>query len=165
MRKFTLFTVLVFLVFPFLSSPTDSLENLLKTAKGDQKVKTLNELFRAYINSDPVRAIGYTREALSLASEINDLKGMAASYNNLGVSYRNQGALDKALEYYLVSLKIYDNLKNTEGIATTKNNIGTIYSLKRSEEHTSELQSLTNLVCRLLLEKKKKKNNNHYYEI
>src|SRR5438093_4147907 len=28
---------------------------------------------------------------------------------------------------------------------------------ERSEEHTSELQSLTNLVCRLLLEKKKKK--------
>src|SRR5262249_62236606 len=27
----------------------------------------------------------------------------------------------------------------------------------RSEEHTSELQSLTNLVCRLLLEKKKKR--------
>ena len=30
----------------------------------------------------------------------------------------------------------------------------------RSEEHTSELQSLTNLVCRLLLEKKKKKRRN-----
>src|SRR5262249_61766805 len=30
----------------------------------------------------------------------------------------------------------------------------------RSEEHTSELQSLTNLVCRLLLEKKKKTDNN-----
>ena len=29
-----------------------------------------------------------------------------------------------------------------------------------SEEHTSELQSLTNLVCRLLLEKKKKYTNN-----
>src|SRR5688572_32560052 len=29
----------------------------------------------------------------------------------------------------------------------------------RSEEHTSELQSQSNLVCRLLLEKKKKKNN------
>src|SRR5437016_2456038 len=27
--------------------------------------------------------------------------------------------------------------------------------VRRSEEHTSELQSLTNLVCRLLLEKKK----------
>src|SRR2546427_4672228 len=30
---------------------------------------------------------------------------------------------------------------------------------RRSEEHTSELQSQSNLVCRLLLEKKKKKNN------
>src|SRR2546427_1122915 len=29
----------------------------------------------------------------------------------------------------------------------------------RSEEHTSELQSQSNLVCRLLLEKKKKKNS------
>src|SRR5258706_5648823 len=29
------------------------------------------------------------------------------------------------------------------------------YCILRSEEHTSELQSLTNLVCRLLLEKKK----------
>src|SRR5437016_10186787 len=31
----------------------------------------------------------------------------------------------------------------------------------RSEEHTSELQSLTNLVCRLLLEKKK----NHRHQL
>src|SRR5258706_11073946 len=30
----------------------------------------------------------------------------------------------------------------------------------RSEEHTSELQSLTNLVCRLLLEKKKNRTKN-----
>src|SRR5205085_12481160 len=30
---------------------------------------------------------------------------------------------------------------------------------ERSEEHTSELQSQSNLVCRLLLEKKKKKKN------
>src|SRR6266478_6108018 len=32
----------------------------------------------------------------------------------------------------------------------------------RSEEHTSELQSQSNLVCRLLLEKKKKKLKYHY---
>src|SRR2546426_1728085 len=31
----------------------------------------------------------------------------------------------------------------------------------RSEEHTSELQSPCNLVCRLLLEKKKKQNTTH----
>src|SRR5258706_2974665 len=32
-------------------------------------------------------------------------------------------------------------------------------TFRRSEEHTSELQSLTNLVCRLLLEKKNKQLN------
>src|SRR2546421_3739931 len=38
--------------------------------------------------------------------------------------------------------------------------------LTRSEEHTSELQSRSDLVCRLLLEKKKKKNTNTYvYQI
>src|SRR2546427_5824994 len=38
-------------------------------------------------------------------------------------------------------------------------NLG-LMELSRSEEHTSELQSQSNLVCRLLLEKKKTKNNN-----
>src|SRR2546430_12505770 len=39
------------------------------------------------------------------------------------------------------------------------------YSCKsgRSEEHTSELQSQSNLVCRLLLEKKKIRHYAHYY--
>src|SRR5262249_56106299 len=39
----------------------------------------------------------------------------------------------------------------TEMSSSTTKTIGVC----RSEEHTSELQSLTNLVCRLLLEKKK----------
>src|SRR3712207_8801489 len=34
-----------------------------------------------------------------------------------------------------------------------------LWFFKRSEEHTSELQSRQYLVCRLLLEKKKKNNN------
>src|SRR5260370_19648548 len=37
-------------------------------------------------------------------------------------------------------------------------------ALKRSEEHTSELQSHLNLVCRLLLEKKKKKTSRYRIE-
>src|SRR2546427_3026483 len=37
-------------------------------------------------------------------------------------------------------------------------------SAVRSEEHTSELQSQSNLVCRLLLEKKKKNKNTEHTE-
>lgn len=116
----------------------DSLLTQLKSAKGEQKVKTLNELFKVYINQDPIRATEYTREALSLALEITDKKGMAASYNNLGVAYRNQGALDKALEYYLTSLQMYQNIQNKEGIATTKNNIGNIYSIKKDQAQATK---------------------------
>src|SRR5437016_7244563 len=50
--------------------------------------------------------------------------------------------------------------KNPVGRMSCSNSPGVAYanafgSGYRSEEHTSELQSLTNLVCRLLLEKKK----------
>src|SRR5262245_62321576 len=44
-------------------------------------------------------------------------------------------------------------------IASHQNLVGLKYPIRigyRSEEHTSELQSLRHLVCRLLLEKKKK---------
>src|SRR2546425_7776739 len=39
--------------------------------------------------------------------------------------------------------------------------VGIAGTLSRSEEHTSELQSLAYLVCRLLLEKKKRINDHH----
>src|SRR5438105_11803287 len=58
--------------------------------------------------------------------------------------------------------KRFDQVINVYGPTET-----TIWStcaeLGRSEEHTSELQSRVDLVCRLLLEKKKKKNKGTYY--
>src|SRR6266853_4490412 len=42
--------------------------------------------------------------------------------------------------------------------SATRSRLGGSICGARSEEHTSELQSQSNLVCRLLLEKKKKNN-------
>src|SRR2546421_9467954 len=47
-----------------------------------------------------------------------------------------------------VSTKVYEQARNV---------------LRRSEEHTSELQSRSDLVCRLLLEKKKNITSNHIH--
>src|SRR5690606_41958413 len=55
-----------------------------------------------------------------------------------------------------------ENLINGFTPNTTKIFVFKIYG--RSEEHTSELQSRENLVCRLLLEKKKKNINILYVE-
>src|SRR5438046_6972870 len=38
-----------------------------------------------------------------------------------------------------------------------------VLAQEKTEEHTSELQSLTNLVCRLLLEKKKQQNDKDHH--
>src|SRR5256885_9004990 len=55
----------------------------------------------------------------------------------------------------------YTTLFRSPGFATVGLRAGydfgkSLSNLRRSEEHTSELQSPCNLVCRLLLEKKKK---------
>src|SRR5207249_10878837 len=50
-------------------------------------------------------------------------------------------------------------LKNTSLPSHRLNPRNSSVRRKRSEEHTSELQSRFDLVCRLLLEKKKKKKN------
>ena len=50
-------------------------------------------------------------------------------------------------------------ISEPEGAVSLKEKEMSYEFIKRSEEHTSELQSLVNLVCRLLLEKKNIKNN------
>src|SRR5687767_15606766 len=50
--------------------------------------------------------------------------------------------------------------KDQAAVDSASGQEGSIAFFNRSEEHTSELQSLAYLVCRLLLEKKKNKNKN-----
>src|SRR5688572_33085972 len=53
-------------------------------------------------------------------------------------------------------IRLYDP-ESGQNVGAFKGHNAEIRGLVRSEEHTSELQSQSNLVCRLLLEKKKKK--------
>src|SRR2546427_8228546 len=78
----------------------------------------------------------------------------------------SQDVLELA-ERGIYSLKSPDvfNAPNHEGVTETGDVTWNTWRdqdtsiFERSEEHTSELQSQSNLVCRLLLEKKKKKHN------
>src|SRR5260221_8799668 len=69
----------------------------------------------------------------------------AASLNNLGQLYLAQGRYEEAEPLLQRALIICEQVLEPEHPHT----------LIRSEEHTSELQSHSDLVCRLLLEKKK----------
>src|SRR2546430_12882170 len=62
--------------------------------------------------------------------------------NTIGANTRTEGLLSQSQD-------LAKELQSQQQVLKQTN---------RSEEHTSELQSQSNLVCRLLLEKKKKKN-------
>src|SRR2546430_5660722 len=59
---------------------------------------------------------------------------------------------------YLVCAR-YDDVWHLMNVAVTPERRRRGVATERSEEHTSELQSQSNLVCRLLLEKKKQAEN------
>src|SRR5574337_741314 len=84
-------------------------------------------------------ALGPTPRTASISPDVNDPGARNVGFDELRDAYREQaeGLLEGGCDLFLVET-IFDTLN------------------ARSEEHTSELQSPLNLVCRLLLEKKKK---------
>src|SRR5690606_40377575 len=88
-------------------------------------------------------------------------RALEAQYKELGDKY-NQSQLDlaesktrvKSLEEQLEQER-KNNAGLREALAKLQGTLDNSINQNRSEEHTSELQSRENLVCRLLLEKKK----------
>src|SRR2546428_10100140 len=109
-----------------------------------QQVNNSGALFLVF----PVgaRAVGMGQTAAAL-----DGRGEAAFWNPAGLA-----TLEKN-EFGLQSATLVAG--NTDALTA-------YFPSHRSEEHTSELQSRSDLVCRLLLEKKKKRqyNTTHYRE-
>src|SRR5437016_7888663 len=73
------------------------------------------------------------------------------------VVHDSAAAEDIAQEAFLAAVRGLDRFDRRRPFGPWLHRIVVNRAIDRSEEHTSELQSLTNLVCRLLLEKKKKK--------
>src|SRR5699024_11397025 len=78
----------------------------------------------------------------------------------VAVSIILSGYLDTDLTSYIVGyylvMEMISILENVSVFIPVPDKIKNILNDDRSEEHTSELQSRFDLVCRLLLEKKKK---------
>src|SRR5437016_8006298 len=88
-------------------------------------------------------------EAASAASAAPALKISTKCSGDLAPPEAMTGT-DTALEISAVSF-----VSKPSCVPSRSTEVSRISPAPRSEEHTSELQSLTNLVCRLLLEKKK----------
>ncbi len=128
--KLSLLIFLSFLTLISFSQQTriDSLLYKLKSAKEDtNKVNILNNLCRELSDINPQKANIYGEQALLIAKKLRFQKGIANSYNNIGIIYANFSNYDKALEYFHKSLKIVEKFDDKMQIAIIYSNIGNIY--------------------------------------
>src|SRR2546426_9071751 len=109
---------------------------------------------RVYI-SRGTHTVVMDADSHAVVGDIPDTQGVhgIAIASDLGRGFTSNGRSDSVTIFDLKTLKPIGSVK------TDANPDAIVYepvSKRRSEEHTSELQSPCNLVCRLLLEKKKK---------
>src|ERR1700757_2287956 len=133
MKKFLLPIFLFTCSFIFGQNPyIDSLFTLLKTDAADtNKATHLNKLcWQHYLIGEYDKGLTYGKQALTLAQSLNFKKGMAASYNNIGTIYSNQGNYPLAFKNFFNSLKIKEEINDKQGIAYSYNNIGLMYDIQ-----------------------------------
>ena len=58
------------------------------------------------------QASDYQKKALEIHTELNDMVGMAADYNNIGIVLSNMGNSPDALTYHKKALEIDENLND-----------------------------------------------------
>ncbi len=107
----------------------DSLLSRIKTDKNDtNKVKDLFRLCNEYrLTGDYETGLTYGKQAVSLAQDLKFKRGIASSYNNMGIIYMFQNNFADAMTCYESALKIYKEDKNNTGVAKAYGNMSGIY--------------------------------------
>ncbi|MBN4052184.1 tetratricopeptide repeat protein [Sphingobacteriaceae bacterium AH-315-L07] len=100
----------------------DSLQSAYENIEADTlRVNLLNRIsWQLFILGEYEAALQKANESLTLAEKLNYPKGIARSYNHIGVIYRNQSDYPNALKYHLKSLKIKEELGDKSGISASQ---------------------------------------------
>ncbi len=72
-------------------------------------------------------AIELAFKSLAIFIEIEDKKGKARVYNDIGIDYDFKASYVKAVKYYLKALEIFEQLNDAKGISNALNNMGLVY--------------------------------------
>ncbi|MEA1896805.1 MAG: tetratricopeptide repeat protein, partial [Bacteroidota bacterium] len=133
MPNFKIFIVFISLVvFPIEQtlgqSKADSLLDLLKSSRKQEKITVLHQLTRYFISSNGTLALEYANDAIALAEELNMPKEKATAMKNRGNVYFYMGSYRLAEESYLESIEIFELTGNLDGAAKVYNNMGVINS-------------------------------------
>ena len=126
----------------------DSLENKLKSAKGNQAISIINQLADKYRVFNVDKSIEMANEALEKSKKAGNEKEQADALNNLGKSAVAKEKLNEAINYFQWSFDLSNKSKYVEGISKSLNNICFVYGRLRDFPKVEEYhKSLKQHVC------------------
>lgn len=107
---------------------TDSLAALLPTlSDSEDKIELLNNLAVALRESDPDKALYYSRQALSIATQLQSIPSCAVTNKVMGEIFEFKHNYQPSINYYLISIKHYKTLDDKNELAVLYNKLGHIY--------------------------------------
>jgi tetratricopeptide (TPR) repeat protein len=101
----------------------DSLRQLLEVVPYPERIDILNELSRSYWHDSIEKSIDYASQALEIARDTENSKGMADALNRLGNARYMMGDHAEAIDYYYRSLEIRLEIDDHRGILGSYNNL------------------------------------------
>ncbi|MCL6265865.1 tetratricopeptide repeat protein [Flagellimonas myxillae] len=135
-----LFSVLTFpiLVFSQLQGQ-DRIDSLLtalqQSPRDSSRTPILVNLWRAHINNDVSRAIGYSDSLIALGSDLENVAILATGYQRKGIAYYYFDDMEKSNQYYRKTLELSEAAGETATSAGMQLNIASNFS--RLGQHDS----------------------------
>lgn len=130
-KKYIALIILHFLIISSALSQTVILNNFEKklSLANDSLEKVyiyhglVNELKQASLD----QAISYNKKALALANKIKSVEACGATNELMGELYDKNNNIQPAINYYLISAKIYEELNNQRKLSSIYGNLGMLY--------------------------------------
>jgi len=101
--------------------------NLLQRKDSLNKVYLYHELVNSIKDDSLSKAIILTKKALKLANEVKSIEACGLTNELMGELYNMNHNTQPAINYYLISAKIYEQLNNIEKLSSIYGNLGMLY--------------------------------------
>jgi tetratricopeptide (TPR) repeat protein len=111
-------------------NPDSLIQSLDKEPNDTLRIKAYLKIIKFFNSSEPIKALPYDISLTTLAKKVNIEKFLAASYNQLGITYYLLGNTNQSAEMFLKVLKVNEKNNDSLGISRSFNNIGLAYRWK-----------------------------------
>lgn len=122
------FTFLLLAATPLMGwsqqSAIDSMEAVLPSQTGEEKLKTLGDLAFQYCFLNTDKALAYGKMELELAEELGDSAKIAMAWNDLAAAYVSRGEFETSILYNEKAMQTRQRLGDSIGVASSLSKIG-----------------------------------------